>query len=270
MKNGRIVRIIALIVALGFALPSVPLRAADPPPGLLKKIADRENVTAMARENYTYRQSVTMQEIDEHGKVGGEYHSVTDVTFSPERGRYEQVVQPPSNTLLRLKLTPEDFHDIRDIDPLLLTTAQVSLYEGEYKGEETIEGYPCFLMYVQPKQILSGQRFFQGTLWVRQSDFSVIKSEGQAVPQIETTKMQNLTPHFTTLFREVDGQWFFPGQTYADDTLYFRDWPQRIRIIIQYSNYKKFAASSTITFGNTNQNQQSSPPPVQPPPPRQR
>lgn len=260
MKNGRIVRNIALIVASSFAFWPYHATAADPPPGLLRKIAERENQNALARENYTYRQSVTFQEIDEFGRVIGEYRQVTDVTFSPDRGRYEQQVEAPKNTLTRLKLTPEDFHDIRDIDPLLLTTSQVSLYQGDYKGEETVENYPCFLIYVQPKQILAGQRFFQGTLWVRQSDFSVVKSEGQAVPQIETTKIQNLTPHFTTLRKEVDGQWFFPFETYADDTLYFRDWPQRVRVIIRYSNYKKFAANSTITFG-TPDAQQPPPPP---------
>jgi hypothetical protein len=128
MKNGRIVRNIALIVASSFAITPYRLIAADPPPGLLHKIAERENQNALAREDYTYRQSVTFQEIDEFGRVIGEYRQVTDVTFSPERGRYEQPVESPKNTLTRLKLTPEDFHDIRDVDPLLLTTSQLSQY----------------------------------------------------------------------------------------------------------------------------------------------
>ena len=59
-----------------------------------------------------------------------------------------------------------------------------------------------------------------------------------------------MTPHFTTLRREIDGKWFFPIQTYSDDTLFFRDFPQRLRTIINYSNYKKFEAESTITFGD--------------------
>ncbi len=39
-------------------------------------------------------------------------------------------------------------------------------------------------------------------------------------------------------------------ETYADDTLFFRDWPQRIRIVIRYMNYKRFGAESTLTFGD--------------------
>lgn len=250
MKNGRIVRNIALIVASGFLFDGGLIRAADPPPGLLRKIAARETENAQARENYTYRQSVTIQEFNDQGLVTGQYHEVRDITFSPDRGRYEQVVEAPRNTLTRIRLTPVDFADIRNIQPFLLTSDKVSLYEGMYKGEDTILGVKCFVEYVRPKQILSSQRFFEGTLWVRESDLAVIQSEGQAVPQIETLREQNLTPHFTTIRYEVDGKWMFPRETYADDTLFFRDWPQRVRVTIRYSDYKHFGAESTVTFGD--------------------
>ncbi len=258
MRNGRIVRNIALIVASAFICPAFVIRAAEPPPGLLKKIAERERENARARQNYTYRQSVTIQEFNTQGAVTGQYHETRDITYSPNFVRYEQIVEQPRNTLTRIKLTPEDFADIRNVQPFLLTPDQVSLYEGKYKGEETIDGEPCFVEYIRPRQILSTQRFFEGTLWVRQSDLAVIRSEGQAVPQIETLREQNLFPHFTTMRRTIDGQWAFPVETYADDTLFFRSGPQRIRIIIRYLNYKRFGAESTVTFGD--------PPPTAPPP----
>lgn len=249
MKNGRIVLNIALIVASAIGIHAGSLRAADPPPGLLRKIAARETLNAQAMSNYTYRQSVTVQEFNDHGAVTGQYREVRDITFSPSHVRYEQVTEQPRNTLTRIRLTPVDFADIRDIEPFLLTSEKVALYEGQYKGEETLNGTPCFVEYVRPRQILLGQRFFEGLLWVRQTDLSVMQSEGQAVPQIETLREQNLTPHFTTIRKLVDGKWFFPTQTYADDTLYFRDWPQRIRIEIRYLNYKRFGAESSVTFG---------------------
>ncbi len=249
MKNGRSVRNIALIVASGLLFPAAAARAADPPPGLLKKIAERETANARARENYTYRQSVTVQEFNDHGAVTGEYHEVRDITFSPNGVRYEQVVQQARNTLTRIKLTPEDFADIRNVDPYLLTVDEIPYYEAQYKGEETMDGVRCFVESVRPRQILSGQRFFDGMLWVRESDLAVIRTEGQAVPQIDTLREQNLFPHFTTIRQEIDGKWLFPVETYADDTLFFRDWPQRIRIVIRYLNYKKFGAESTVTFG---------------------
>jgi hypothetical protein len=255
MRKGRIVRNIAPILASALMFAVGALHAAEPPPRLLKKIAARETENARARENYTYRQSVSIQEFDDRGTVIGEYREVRDVTFSPNRVRYEQVIERPRSTLTRIKLTPEDFADIRNIQPFFMTADQVSMYEGKYKGEQTMDGANCFVEYVQPRQILSTQRFFEGTLWVRESDLAVIRSEGQAVPQIETLKQQNLFPHFTTIRREIDGKWLFPEESYADDTLFFRDWPQRIRIVIRYLNYKRFGAESTITFGGETQPQ---------------
>ena len=265
MKYGRAARNIALIVASALLLEPGVAGLTDPPTGLLRKIAEREAANAVALEDYTYRQSVSLLELDDHGLITGQYHEVRDVTFSPNRVRYEQIVETPQNTLTHIKLTPEDFADIRNIQPMLLTPDKIRLYEGQYKGEESVDGSECFLEHVAPRQILSTQRFFEGMLWVRQSDLAVVRSEGQAVPQIETLRQQNLFPHFTTIRREVDGKWMFPVETYADDTLYFRDWPQHIRIVIRYTDYKRFGAESTITFGDANPAPQQ--PPANAPPP---
>jgi len=250
IKNGRNARNIALIVASATVLLAGPLSAAEPPEGFLRKIAEQETKNAIARDDYTYRQSVAVQEFNVQGQVTGEYTEIRDITFTEAMARFEQVVQPGKSTLTRIRLTQEDFNDIRNIEPFLLTTDKVALYRGRYQGEETIDGTLCFVEHLEPKQILAGQRFFQGVVWIRESDLSVMRSEGQAVPQIETTKEQNLTPHFTTVRKEIDGKWLFPVETFSDDTLYFRDWPQRIRTVIKYFNYKHFAAQSTVTFGD--------------------
>jgi hypothetical protein len=250
MKNGRIARNTALIVASAVGWSTLAIRAAEPPPGLLRKIALRETENAQARENYTYRQSISIQEFNDTGQITGEYHEVIDIIYSPSHARYARVVGIPSSTLTHVKLTAEDYNDLKNIQPFLLTRDEVSLYEGKYRGEESVDGVPCFVESIGPKQILSTQRFFQGTIWVRESDFAVLKSEGQAVPQIETLKNQNLFPHFTTFRKEVDGKWLFPVVTFADDTLFFRSWPQRLRIEIRYMSYQKFEATSTVTFGD--------------------
>ena len=249
-----------LASALLFA--GVDARASDPPPHLLKLIAERETQNAIALENYTYRQSATVDEISGQGAVTGEYRDVRDITFSPKRARYEAVIGTPRSTLTHIRLTPVDFDDIRNIQFFLLTNEKLPLYEAKYKGEETINGVRCFVEYIRPRQILSTQRFFEGLIWARESDYGIVQTEGQAVPQIETLLEQNLTPHFTTIRKEVDQKWLFPAETYADDTLFFRDWPQRIRIIIRYSAYKQFGAESTVTFGGEVE-------PVMPPPSKQ-
>ncbi len=261
-QYGRRVRNIALIVASAFALAPLTHRtvaahvspdeaAASENTGrpLLRKIAARQAETAKARDNYTYRQSVSVGEIDSRGVLTGEYREARDVTFTPKQERFEEIVEKPRSTLKSLTLTDEDFADIRNVQPFMLMPDQLFSYEHKFQGEETMDGEACYVVFVRPREILSGQRFFEGTLWVRKSDFTLVRSEGQAVPQIQTTTKENLFPHFTTLFRPVDGKWWFPAETLGDDTLYFRGGPQRIRIRIRYSEYKRFGAESTVKFG---------------------
>jgi len=134
------VRSIALIVASVSLVPVVALKANEPPPGFLRKVAERELENAHARENYTYRQSIAVQEFNIQGAVTGEYHLTQDITFGPNMRRFEQVVDPPRSTLTRVRLTQEDFADIRNVEPFLLTPDKVFLYEGRYQGEETMDG----------------------------------------------------------------------------------------------------------------------------------
>ncbi|MGA2600602.1 MAG: hypothetical protein ABSH09_26855 [Bryobacteraceae bacterium] len=231
------------LVALASALC-----AQDAPPNLMKRIAAVETAAQEAQSNYTYRQSVTMDEIDGRGAMAGTYRELRDIIFSPSGERTEQFVGKPRMELKHLKLTDEDFRDIREIQPFLLTNDQAFIYELKFRGEENMDGVDCYVVQIRPRQILDKQRLFDGNLWVDKSDFSVVRSEGQAVPQIVTTKSENLFPHFTTLRQKVDGQYRFPVTTYADDTLYFRTGAQRVRLTIRYSEYKKFGSDSKITF----------------------
>ena len=211
-------------------------------------MALRESETAQAQANYTYRQTVDLNEIDNRGVQAGSYREVRDVIFSPTQERTEQMLGKPFEGLKHLKLTDEDFRDIREVQPFLLTKDQAFLYETRFRGEETMDGVDCYVIQLRPRQILQGQRLFDGMIWVDKKDYSIVRSEGQAVPQIRTTKYENLFPHFTTLRRRVEGGFWFPVMTYADDTLYFSGGPQRIRLVIRYSDYKKFGSDSKITF----------------------
>jgi hypothetical protein len=229
---------------------ALPIRTAaeDPPANLTRLIAARETETAQAQSNYTYRQTVTLDELNQSGFAQGTYREVRDIIFSPAEERSEQMVGKPYATLTHLKLTEEDFRDMREIQPFLLTKDQTFLYETQFRGEEMMDGVDCFVVQIRPRQILDGQRLFDGMLWVSKKDYSVIRSEGQAVPQIHTLKSENLFPHFTTLRQKVEGDYWFPVMTYGDDTLYFRGGAQRVRLTIRYSEYHRFGSDSKITF----------------------
>ena len=221
--------------------------AADPPPNLARLAAHRESETQAERNQFTYRETVLMQELTDRGSIRGEYKEQRDVLFSPVMRREEVALGKPVNSLKNLILTPEDFDDIRNIQPFVLVEDFLPIYETKFRGEEKMEDQDCWVLQVRPRQILSGQRLFDGMLWIRKSDYSVVRSEGQAVPQIRTTKAENLFPRFTTIRRQLNGFWF-PVYTMADDTLFFRTGPQRIRLTIRYDEYKKFGTETILTF----------------------
>lgn len=207
-----------------------------------------ESETQAVRNDYTYRQTVTLEELDSRGGMTGQYREVRDIIFSPQHERSEVMVGKPSLNLKNLILTQEDFRDIREIQPFVLTKDQLWNYESKFRGEEKMDENDCWVLQVRPRQILQGQRLFDGMIWVNKADFGIVRAEGQAVPQILSTRQENLFPRFTTIRRKVDGKHWFPVFTFADDVLQFRSGPQRERLRIRYSEYKRFGAESSVTF----------------------
>lgn len=195
-----------------------------------------------------YLQKVLIEEMSSKGSKAGEYKEHREVIFSPAGERSEKVVGRPVQALARLILTEEDFRDLREIQPLLLTKDRLWLYTTTYRGEETVQQTPCWVLEVKPRQILDGQRLFQGLMWISQSDFSVVQSEGQAVPEILGTKKENLFPRFRTIRRRMPDGFWFPVLTVADDTLPFRNGPLRLRMRVEYANYQKFGTETVIRF----------------------
>ena len=240
--------ILASIVGAAFVLPaSLPAQIADQaPPNLAKLVAHRESETQKERNEYTYRQVLSVLELDNRGSSRGEYKEVRDIIFSPTHERSEELIGKPSNGLKLLKLTDEDFRDIREIQPLTLTEEQLWNYDTRFRGDEVVDDIECWVLQVKPRQVLDGQRFFDGMIWVDKKEYNIVRLTGQAVPQIHTMAQENLFPRFTTIRKAIDGKHWFAVMTVADDTLQFRSGPQRERLTISYSEYKRFGATSTF------------------------
>jgi hypothetical protein len=232
-----------LIVCLTAILASS--LAQEPPPDLVKRVAENERENEAARLNYMYRQSVVVDELEPRG---GRFREVREVIFSPAGERTERVAARPFNSLQRLILTAEDFEDIRHIQPLMLTPEMLPRYMVRFRGEENVDGVECWVLEITPRQLFAGFRMFDGMAWVDKRDLMVVRIHGQAVPPVRTSKSENLFPRFTTIRRKVDGKHWFPELTYADDLLPFRTGALRMRLEIRYADYKRFGAESKITF----------------------
>lgn len=157
---------------------------------LISKLAAKESEFAQARENYTYRQSVKVQELTEEGVVGGEYELVSDIVFTPEGKRQEYVVQGPINSLQRISLDAGDQEDLRNVQPFVLTTDEIHKYQVDYLGRETLD-VPCYVFSVKPKKVEIGQRYFQGQIWVEERDLQIVRSYGRGVGPKRASSIHN-------------------------------------------------------------------------------
>jgi len=216
---------------------------------IIQKFAAKEAAFAQARENYTYRQTAKVQELDAGGAPGGKWEMTEDIIFSPEGKRTERVVRAPANTLQNILLTPEDEQDLRDVQPFVLTTAQIPDYNIRYLGREQLDEIPCYAFAVKPKKMEAGKRYFEGIVWVDDKDLQIVKSYGRGVG-LQKRNSDNQFPKFETYREQVDGKYWFPTYTIANDTLNFKAGPQRIKMTVKYEDYKQFKSNTTIKYGD--------------------
>ena len=241
-------RAIGLMVMGASALLAQDLTQAQAE-DIIQKFAAKESEFLKAREVYTYRQSARIQTLDQGGNQTGRWEQVSDIVFSPEGKRSERVVRAPLDTLREITLTPQDMQDLKDVQPFVLNTAEVPKYWIRYLGKETLDEIPCYVFAVKPKKLEQGQRYFQGQAWVDDRDLQIVKTYGRGVGLLKKNEDQQF-PKFETYREQIDGKYWFPTYTIANDTLHFRDNDVRVRQTVRYEDYKQFKAVTTITFGD--------------------
>jgi hypothetical protein len=237
----------ALLAASGVYAANLP----DPTPAeideIITKFAAKEADFARARGNYTYRQTAKIQELDESGAAHGKYEIVSDIVFTPEGKRTEHVVRAPVSTLQNILLTPEDEQDLRDVQPFVLTTKEIPNYTIRYLGREKLDEIGTYSFAVKPKSLEAGKRYFEGTVWVDDKDFQIVKSYGRGVGR-QKKGSDNQFPKFETYREQIDGKYWFPTYTIANDTLNFKTSSQRIRLTVKYEDYKQFKSDVNIKY----------------------
>ena len=96
------------------------------PEQIIAKFGKREAAFAKARDEYTFRQTVKIDTIDDaRNKPDGEYQQVTDIVFSDDGARTEHVIFAPANTIEKVIMSQADFDDIQKRLPFVLTTPEL-------------------------------------------------------------------------------------------------------------------------------------------------
>jgi hypothetical protein len=237
--------------------PSIPVDQ------IIQKFAAREAEFKEERDNFTYVQDFIIQTVTDSGRVDGEYEMTSDITFTPDGKRYEQITYAPQPTLERISLSQQDLDDLRNVQPFVLTTAELPKYDVTYVGREKVDEIPTYVFDVGPKRLEKNQRYFQGRIWVDDTDLEIVKTYGKAVPDIRKGNSENVFPRFETYRENIEGNYWFPTYTHSEDVLHFRTEDVRIRMTVHYTDYKRFRVS--IKLLNTEPASQPNPAPPQKP-----
>ncbi len=217
---------------------------------IIEKFAAKEREFREARDHYTFRQDVKVQTLD-GDTVTGEYREVFDVTYDNQGKHLENVVYAPSNSLTEIMMMPEDIQSLRHLMPFVLTSDETPDYDVLYVGQQQEDEWHCYVFDIAPKKIQPKRLYFQGRIWVDDHDFQIVKTSGKTVPETHKKDNENLFPKFTTWREQVDGLYWFPAYTKADDTLHFRKGAYQdvhIREIVKYTDYKRFGSKVTVTY----------------------
>lgn len=251
LMASTLIWILASGAALGAAPAGSNVRDEAPPipvEEIITQFAAKEAEFRRARENYTYRQSVSIEVLTLEGrKTGQRYYTLSDILFDNRGRRIEKVLRAPQSTLRSIQLTQEDLDDIQNIFPFVLTTTDIGKYSLTYLGKELIDEIDTYVFEVIPKLIRGKERYFEGKIWVDDRDLQIVKTDGKTVYRITRKNRDQRFPRFETYREMVDGKYWFPTYTRADDVLEFPGQRIRIREIVTYKSYKRFEADVRIT-----------------------
>ena len=145
----------------GTATASVP--ASMSTDEIVRQFAQHESDFKVARANYTYSQEVLVEDVAPNP---GEYRLESEIVFTPQGRRYEEITYAPQSSLHDFTLSPEDMKDLENIQPFVLTSEDLPKYDIQSAGTEKLDELNTYKFCVGPKRIEKSQRYFQGTVWV--------------------------------------------------------------------------------------------------------
>jgi hypothetical protein len=222
--------------------------AAGPPVNveeIVRAFTAKETEFRHALADYAFTRDATVQTIGMGGQITGEYHRTSQFVFNDNNERFEKITFFPQPTLTELTVTQEDLEDLGGVQPFALEAAKIGQYNFNYVGKERLDELDTYVFDVAPKVIPKkiSERFFQGRIWVDQQDLQIVKVKGKGVPE-----GNQRFPIFETYRQQIDGHYWFPTYTFADDQLDFPNGQSvHVRMLVRYTDFKRFRSKVRIT-----------------------
>jgi len=232
---------------------------------IIRAFTAKETEFRRALAEYAFQRDATIQTVGSGGQLTGEYHRKSQFVFDDRAERFEKITYFPQPTLTDLIFTQEDLDDLGGVEPFALEASKMDLYNFHYFGKERLDELDTYVFDVSPKVLPKkvSERFFQGRIWVDQRDLQIVKVRGKGVPE-----GNQRFPVFETYRQQIDGRYWFPTYTYADDELNFpKGQTIHIRMLVQYTDFRRFSSKVKITEVNSPEDEKPQPQP-QPKPKR--
>jgi muconolactone delta-isomerase len=214
---------------------------------IIRAFTAKESEFRQALNNYAFQRDAVIQTVGMGGQISGEYRRTSIFTFDDQGTRFEKITFFPMPTLVTLQVTQEDLEDLGGIQPFALESSKFNLYKFTYVGRERIDELNTYVFDVNPKIMPTskkpGDRMFQGRIWVDDRDLQIVKVRGKGVPE-----GKQRFPTFETYREHIDGRYWFPTYTYADEELVFSDGTViHFRMRVRYTDYKRFRSEVKVT-----------------------
>ncbi|MFN2454118.1 MAG: hypothetical protein ABR577_07840 [Pyrinomonadaceae bacterium] len=223
-------------------VPVVPVRNVALAPAEIDRIVRtftaKETEFRRALNQYGFRRDAVIQTMGFGEQITGEYHRTSNFTFDDNGNRFERITFFPAPTLTEISLTAEDLEDLGGVQPFALEASKINQYNFNYAGKERIDELDLYVFDVAPKVLpkKTSERFFQGRVWVDDRDLQIVKVRGKGVPEDKNSRY----PTFETYREQIDGKFWFPTYTYADDNLTFSNGQiVHLRMVVRYTDYKR-------------------------------
>jgi len=244
MKISPIIPALALLVLLPFTVSAQVNQNGGQNGALGSTEIDRIVQAFTAKEiqfrralnQYSFKRDVLVQKVGMGGQVIGEYHRVSNFTFDDQGTRYEKITFFPMSTMP--EITQEDIDQMGGINPFAIEPNKIGEYAFHYVGKEKIDELNLYVFEVTPKVMpnpkKTKEKLFAGRVWVDDQDLQIVKTKGKGVPETKDNKF----PTVETYREHIDGRYWFPTFTYADEELIFDNGSSiHVRMKVRYSDF---------------------------------
>ena len=250
----------AVLLSLAFVAPAARVvgqqqqastaAAAGAPAGLdteriIRAFVAKEAEFRRALTQYGFKRDAVLQTIGMGGQISGEFRRTSNFTFSDDGRRFERVTFAPMSSIKEIEVTAEDIEDLSGVQTFALEPSNLHLYNITYAGRERIDELDLYIFDISPKVLpdpKTKQRLFEGRVWVDQQDLQIVKVRGKGVPE-----GKQRFPTFETYRENIDGRYWFPTYTYADEKLTFSNGQVvHVRMRIRFTEYARARGSVKI------------------------